>query len=536
MLNISMFVIFLIFARIGLNLGYADILTSVWPVAGITLAAVYLFGYQLLPSIALGSLVFSFSVGTAPIAAAGIMVEATLRPFLGAYILRKIGFDPLLRRSRDVLYFIGAAGMLCCIISATIGAVSLIVGGMIQYDDFAYAWGTWFIGDFLGVVVIAPALLVWASRIRSSEERKKILYKEMIMYGISLAIISGIVYSDVIWRGFDPNASAYIMYVPLIFISLKFRQSGSVLGVLVVSIVATAFVELLYSRGISSKESSDLHFQLQQFMGITAMTFLMMSALVEQYIRSKTRQIALLEETIALSEERTKLHKLSEAKDEFIAVASHQLRTPTAGIKVSLGMLRDGIHGRLNRDQLKSVDAANEFNDRQIKMIDDLLSIAQLTMDGVALRKKSVNINEIISDVVYRIMPKILHRKQRLVFHNSEDTMRVRVDPDKFSAVVENIVDNASKYSPDGSKIFITTTQKKNSYYIAVKDQGVGIAKKDINKLFKKFSRIHNKLTDTTIGNGLGLYWSRKIIQLHGGDITVTSSPGKGSTFTIVIK
>ncbi len=464
------------------------------------------------------------------------MVEATLRPFLGAYILRKIGFDPLLRRSRDVLYFIGAAGMLCCIISATIGAVSLIVGGMIQYDDFAYAWGTWFIGDFLGVVVIAPALLVWASRIRSSEERKKILYKEMIMYGISLAIISGIVYSDVIWRGFDPNASAYIMYVPLIFISLKFRQSGSVLGVLVVSIVATAFVELLYSRGISSKESSDLHFQLQQFMGITAMTFLMMSALVEQYIRSKTRQIALLEETIALSEERTKLHKLSEAKDEFIAVASHQLRTPTAGIKVSLGMLRDGIHGRLNRDQLKSVDAANEFNDRQIKMIDDLLSIAQLTMDGVALRKKSVNINEIISDVVYRIMPKILHRKQRLVFHNSEDTMRVRVDPDKFSAVVENIVDNASKYSPDGSKIFITTTQKKNSYYIAVKDQGVGIAKKDINKLFKKFSRIHNKLTDTTIGNGLGLYWSRKIIQLHGGDITVTSSPGKGSTFTIVIK
>lgn len=464
------------------------------------------------------------------------MVEATLRPFLGAYILRKIGFDPLLRRSRDVLYFIGAAGMLCCIISATIGAVSLIVGGMIQYDDFAYAWGTWFIGDFLGVVVIAPALLVWASRIRSSEERKKILYKEMIMYGISLAIISGIVYSDVIWRGFDPNASAYIMYVPLIFISLKFRQSGSVLGVLVVSIVATAFVELLYSRGISSKESSDLHFQLQQFMGITAMTFLMMSALVEQYIRSKTRQIALLEETIALSEERTKLHKLSEAKDEFIAVASHQLRTPTAGIKVSLGILRDGTMGRLNDDQIKTIDAANDLNNRQIKMVDDLLSIAQLTMDGVELQKRLVNINEIISDVVYNIMPKLLYRKQKLIFKNSEDTLQARIDPKKFAEVIENIIDNACKYSPDGSKIFVTTADRGDTCEVAVRDQGVGIAKKDMDKLFEKFSRIHNELTDKTIGNGLGLYWSRKIVQLHGGDITVDSTLGEGSVFTVVVK
>lgn len=531
-----MFIIFLLFARLGLDLGYDDILTSVWPVAGITLAGVFLYGYRLLPSIALASLIFSFSVGSPPITAFGIMIEAVLRPFLAVYILRKVGFDPLLRRSSDVLYFIGIAGMLCCSISAAIGSLSLLAGEMIHAHELAYAWGTWFIGDFLGVVVTAPALLVWISRLRSPEERQKILVKELIVYGAIVALISGIVYSDVIWRGFDPNASAYIIYVPLIFISLRFRQSGSVLGVLIVSIVATACTELLYSHGITDQESSDMHFLLQRFMGITAMTFLMMSALVEQYIRSHTKQIALLQETITLSKERTQLFKLAEAKDEFIAVASHQLRTPTAGIKVSLGMLLDGIHGRLNKDQLKSINAANDFNNRQIKMIDDLLSIAQLSMDGVALRKRSVNINEVISDVVYRIMPKILHRKQRLVFHNSEDTLRVRVDPEKFAAVIENIVDNASKYSPDGSKIFITSTQKKNSYYIAVKDQGVGIAKKDIDKLFKKFSRIHNKLTDTTIGNGLGLYWSRKIIQLHGGDIKVTSVPGKGSTFTIVIK
>ena len=101
--------------------------------------------------------------------------------------------------------------------------------------------------------------------------------------------------------------------------------------------------------------------------------------------------------------------------------------------------------------------------------------------------------------------------------------------------VIENIIDNASKYTPNGKSITITSYAENSNVHIAISDQGVGIEQHDIDKVFQKFSRLHNPLSLSVDGTGLGLYWAKKIVDLHDGTIVVRSNPGEGSVFEIVL-
>jgi len=109
----------------------------------------------------------------------------------------------------------------------------------------------------------------------------------------------------------------------------------------------------------------------------------------------------------------------------------------------------------------------------------------------------------------------------------------VKADPQLIRMVVENIIDNASKYTPEGKSITIDLYRLSNHMSISVRDEGIGIDEKDLPQLFKKFSRVPNVLSDAVGGTGLGLYWAQKIVDLHGGKIKVSSKPKKGSTFVI---
>jgi signal transduction histidine kinase len=108
-----------------------------------------------------------------------------------------------------------------------------------------------------------------------------------------------------------------------------------------------------------------------------------------------------------------------------------------------------------------------------------------------------------------------------------------RVDIDRIRMVLDNIVDNAGKYTPSGKYIQVQVGHDGGIATIAVKDQGVGMARDEVNRIFDKFARLENPLSDSVEGSGLGLYWAKKIIDLHNGSISVRSKPGKGTTFTI---
>ena len=130
-------------------------------------------------------------------------------------------------------------------------------------------------------------------------------------------------------------------------------------------------------------------------------------------------------------------------------------------------------------------------------------------------------------------MDKFQTAKQELTFEHNVETALCHADPVHVRMILENILSNANKYTPDKGVITMTLKNTPTRIKVTVKDSGVGISRHDIPKLFQKFSRINNSLTTTAGGSGLGLYWVKKLVALHGATISVHSKLGQGSTFTV---
>lgn len=226
---------------------------------------------------------------------------------------------------------------------------------------------------------------------------------------------------------------------------------------------------------------------------------------------------------------------LNRSKDEFISIASHQLRTPATGVKQYVGMLLEGFAGDITDSQRAMLEKAYESNERQLRIVADLLKVAQVDAGKVMFKKESVNLNDLVQDIVRDQKSIFAGRNQIVALDLALESPIAFVDLGTIRMVVENIIDNASKYSLDGKKIIVKTHESPKFACIDVIDEGVGISNHDRSKLFEKFSRINNPLSTKVGGTGLGLYWARKIVDLHDGNITVKSMQGKGTTFTICL-
>lgn len=227
--------------------------------------------------------------------------------------------------------------------------------------------------------------------------------------------------------------------------------------------------------------------------------------------------------------------ELNKTKDEFISLASHQLRTPATGVKQYLGMVLQGMAGEVPPAQLKFLEKAYESNERQLTIVSDLLKVAQVDAGKVHIRKRPTNVVELIQDVAKEQAETFASRGQSLTVETSTDAITAHVDAAKIRMVFENLIDNASKYTTHDKRVIVRVSEDPRDVRVDVIDEGVGIAPEDIDKLFEKFSRVYNHLSTEVGGTGLGLYWAKNIIDLHGGIIKVESTPGEGTTFSVIV-
>lgn len=237
----------------------------------------------------------------------------------------------------------------------------------------------------------------------------------------------------------------------------------------------------------------------------------------------------------ALRSQRRQLLALNNSKDEFISLASHQLRTPATGVKQYIGMMLEGFSGELQPEQQSLLQVAYESNERQLRIIDDLLRVAHVDAGRVELRKADFDLVSLVADVAEEQRDTFERRGQRVLCQAPDQPVPVNLDGSRIRMVVENLVDNAGKYSPEGSEITVRLDERPDSVSIMVSDQGIGISEDDIGKLFQKFSRLNNEQSAKVDGTGLGLYWAKKIVDMHDGEILVASRSGEGTTFTIVL-
>lgn len=223
---------------------------------------------------------------------------------------------------------------------------------------------------------------------------------------------------------------------------------------------------------------------------------------------------------------------LDSTKNEFLSLASHQLRTPATNVKQYLGLLLDGYMGTVTEQQRHALQIAYKNNESEITIMNNLLEVAKLDLERIQLHKKVVNISAIVRHVVQDHAAKAKEREQSITLEAPKQVMAA-VDESYIKGVLDNLVDNALKYSRDGTHIRLEVSREQDYVYVRVKDQGLGIKKRDIGKLFNKFSRLDNEFSANSQGSGLGLYWVKQVVKLHGGSIDVTSKEGKGSVFTV---
>ena len=237
----------------------------------------------------------------------------------------------------------------------------------------------------------------------------------------------------------------------------------------------------------------------------------------------------------SLKQQQLELESLNTSKDEFISLASHQLRTPATSIKQYLGMIIEGFVNDNKQTQMDFIKRAFESNERQIDIVENLLKVAQIDAGKVVLRKIPIDLGVEIQSIIDDYADTFHKREQTVSLDFPKSPVLLPVDPTHFRMAIENLIDNASKYTRAEGKIRIEIKEEKGITKITIEDNGVGITKEDQEKLFKKFSRIPNELSNAVGGSGLGLYWVSRVIGLHGGDIDVESEAGKGTKFIITM-
>lgn len=236
--------------------------------------------------------------------------------------------------------------------------------------------------------------------------------------------------------------------------------------------------------------------------------------------------------TLIVIHDITREKNIEAMKSEFVSIAAHQLRTPLSAIKWTMTMLLDGDLGELNEGQKELVDKTYLSNERMVYLINDLLNVTRIE-EGKYLYKPSLaQIEDIIDQLVENHSPILKKKKINLKIEKSKVKIpTTAVDLEKITLAIENLLDNAIKYTPEGGNIFITLEKKEKDIFISIQDTGVGIPKDQQPRLFSKFFRAANVVRMETEGSGLGLFICKNIIEAHGGTIGFTSEEGKGSTF-----
>ncbi len=241
--------------------------------------------------------------------------------------------------------------------------------------------------------------------------------------------------------------------------------------------------------------------------------------------------------TIIVLQDVTEQEKLEQSRREFVANVSHELRTPLTSIKSYLEALDDGA---IDDPQLshRFVGVTRNETERMIRLVTDLLHLSRLDSKQAVIVKERTDIQTMLEDVADRFSFQLKQRSIEISIEADHNIKQVMLDPDQIDQVLDNLVSNAIKYTPDGGVIEIAALRiHENWIEISVEDTGIGIPKKDLSRIFERFYRVDKARSRGMGGTGLGLSIAREIVRAHGGTISLQSDTNLGTkvSFTLPI-
>ena len=230
-----------------------------------------------------------------------------------------------------------------------------------------------------------------------------------------------------------------------------------------------------------------------------------------------------------------KLKALDEAKDEFISMASHQLRTPLTSVKGYVSMVLDGDAGPINDQQKKLLEQSFISSQRMVYLIADLLNVSRLRTGKFIIETAPTNLTQLVAEEIDQLQEIAKSRGLKLVYEKPKTKAPdLMLDETKTRQIIMNFIDNAIYYTPAGGTITIQLVNNPSTIEFKVVDTGMGVPRSERTHLFNKFYRASNARTARPDGTGLGLFMAKKVVVAQQGSIIFDSKEGKGSTFGFI--
>jgi signal transduction histidine kinase len=495
-------------AELGLELAtVTKSVTLVWPATALALVALHRGGLRFWPGVWVGAFVANaVTPGVPMVVAFAIASGNTLEAVVGTQLLRRTGFDDRLERSRDVVLFMLGACVASTLVSSSIGSTALWFSGAIQADRVLSTLRTWWMGDLMGDLVFAPVLFTCVRPVVRPTSRQII---EGLAAMACLIAMTTAIFDLVHIMGPTTFARPYMLFPALLWPALRFGPRGASFAIALmsaISVSATAHQHGPFARATLGESL----LSLQAFTGLAALTPLFLAAAVAE--RDSARR----------------------AVEDFIAVASHELKTPLTPLLLNLQRIERIVAPHADIPALAGVLASSE---RQIfrlsRLVDDLLDMTRARVGKLTIDRAPLDLSSIVRETTETFRDQLGREKCELELA-IEGPIDGRFDGPRMQQVVANLVTNAMKFGR-GKPVTVSLRRVERSgratAVLEVRDRGMGIAAAQQALIFDRFGRAASARHIS--GLGLGLYIVRQIVEAHEGRISVESTEGAGSTFVV---
>ncbi|PIR74646.1 MAG: hypothetical protein COU35_01395 [Candidatus Magasanikbacteria bacterium CG10_big_fil_rev_8_21_14_0_10_47_10] len=382
--------------------------------------------------------------------------------------------------------------------------------------------------------LVVSALVVLFKKTRDASKGQKKKYQTVLL-GATFSLLLILIYNMILpltflYVRFIPLAAVF--FFPFIFLTAYAIMRHRLFNAKLISTEILTFILAIvsFSEVILANTRLAVVYRSTVFILVLLFGLLLIKNVFKEI--EERKKVSRLADSLEKANE--KLKELDQLKTEFISIASHQLRTPLSIIKGYGELMVDGAYGPVTKQMKHILGNMDESNEHLIKLVDEFLNISRIEQGRTQFTFEPFNINDVIKNVVTELQ-QIANKKNIIIDIKAGKLPQVTADGDKIRHCIYNFVDNAIKYSPDGSHVLVSAFSSIAGVTVSVKDSGAGLDKKDIENLFSKFYRSPHVMRDVQ-GTGLGLYVVRQFVVAHGGRAWAKSKGiGKGSEFIFFV-
>jgi signal transduction histidine kinase/branched-subunit amino acid transport protein AzlD len=526
---------------LGLQIPYVGSqITLIWLPTGIAVAALLLWGRPVLLSIYLGAFLINFYVSHSFPLSASIAVGNTLGPFLVAWMLKYFGLDFSFRHSKDSIMLLLASG-LGMTVSALGGVICLYMFGLLPLADMSFAWLSWWMGDSIGVILLAPFILAISGENLINIRKKNL---EVLIWLVSSSIIAFISFDLFSEKGDQSYHFEFFILPMIIWASLRFGIIGGSFSGLFFSIIAASATAIGYG-GFSFGDNHIGLLRLWSFIVTNVSAGLLISVIqanqrqADEKIKIKNLELKVhLEEIKTLNKnsalKNKTLEELNATKDKFFSIIAHDLKSPFNSI---IGLSELLIKKIRDKDFDDIDEYAKIIMQSSHRAMDLLLNLMEWSLSQTGRMKfnpEYFELNIIINDII-QLFTDIAGQKSIIITKKLPPNSSIYADKAMISTILRNLISNAIKYTKPGGEINILSEVTQIEMKVSVSDTGVGMSPASINKLFLIDENYSTIGTLGEQGTGLGLILINEFVEKHFGKIWVESVEGKGSIFNFTI-